>query len=116
MAENTSSPFFTEKVLKWGVVLQKPSDQTGMDQPINWEHWDHLSTMRLEVLTKMAAWEKAPRLGFAFTGERKNDGTPDESGNTRAGRRVSVVSFPPTMFGKQQLCYGEGKPAAAFVC
>lgn len=77
------------------MVLQKPSDQTGMDQPINWEHWDHLSSMRLEVLTKMAAGRRLHVWAFLSLERGKMTKGWKKMGTLGGGRRVSVVSFPP---------------------
>lgn len=76
-----------------------------MDQPINWEHWEHLCSISLEVLPKMAAAKRlhctaaTASVCSTFTGEEtKTDKTLAESRITQGGGRgvESVVSFPPT--------------------
>lgn len=91
-----------------------------MDQLISWEHWEHLCSISLEVLPKMAAAKRLHCTAATVSvcallspGKQRKQIKHWLKAETLRGARKCCV-FSPNY--TQQPCNNGGKPAAAFVC
>lgn len=91
-----------------------------MDQPINWEQWEHLCSISLEVLPKMAAAKSlhctmaTASVCALLSPVKRWKQIKHWLKAATLGGALKCCVFPPNY--TQQLCNNGGKPAAAFVC